>query len=83
MVAEVVPGVQLLPRALELANRIAANPGHATRMTKRLMREGAHMKLPALLELAAGYQAMAHYTQDHHEAIAAFLGKRGPEFKNK
>ena len=83
LVAEVVPGEKLMGRALELAGKIAANPGHATRMAKRLMREGAHMKLHSLLELAASYQAIAHYTQDHHEAIAAFLGKRAPEFKDK
>lgn len=83
LVAEVLPGEALLDRALELAGKIAANPGHATRMAKRLMREGAHMKLPTLLELAAGYQALAHNTHDHHEAIAAFLGKRAPEFKDQ
>ncbi|MEC3948271.1 enoyl-CoA hydratase-related protein [Sphingobium sp. HWE2-09] len=83
LVAEVVAGDQLMHRALELAGKIAANPGHATRMAKRLMREGAHMTLPSLLELAAGYQAMAHHTHDHHEAIAAFLGKRAPEFEDK
>ncbi|WP_375195082.1 crotonase/enoyl-CoA hydratase family protein [Sphingobium sp.] len=83
LVAEVVPGDALLARAQALAAKIAANPGHATRMAKRLMREGAHMKLPTLLELAAGYQALAHYSEDHHEAIAAFLGKRAPEFKDK
>ena len=83
LVAEVVAGDQLMHRALDLAGSIAANPGHATRMAKRLMREGAHMTLPSLLELAAGYQAMAHHTHDHHEAIAAFLGKRAPEFEDK
>lgn len=83
LVAEVVSADSVLDRALELAHKIAANPGHATRMAKRLMREGAHVKLPTLLELAAGYQAMAHYTEDHHEAIAAFLGKRAPEYKDK
>lgn len=83
LVAEVVPGDRLLPRAKELAAKIAANPGHATRMAKRLMREGAHMKLPTLLELAAGYQALAHYSEDHHEAIAAFLGKRAPNYEDR
>lgn len=83
LVAEVLPPDQLMSRAVDLAGRIAANPGHATRMAKRLMREGADMKLSTLLEMAAGYQAMAHYTEDHHEAIAAFLGKRAPEFKDK
>lgn len=82
LVAEVVAPDVLLDRAVDLARRIAANPGHATRMAKRLMREGADMKLPTLLEMAAGYQALAHYAGDHHEAIAAFLEKRAPEFKN-
>jgi enoyl-CoA hydratase/carnithine racemase len=83
LVAEVLPGERLLGRAAELARSIAGNPGHATRMAKRLMREGAHMKLPTLLELAAGYQAMAHYSEDHHEAVGAFLEKRVAEFKDK
>lgn len=83
LVAEVLPADRLLDRALELATKIAANPGHATRLAKRLMREGAHMQLPTLLELAAGYQALAHNAQDHHEAVAAFLGKRAPEFTDK
>ncbi len=83
LVAEVLPGDRLLARAGDLARSIAANPGHATRMAKRLMREGAHMKLPTLLELAAGYQAMAHYNEDHHEAVDAFLEKRAAEFKDK
>ncbi|MCP1471755.1 enoyl-CoA hydratase/carnithine racemase [Sphingobium sp. OAS761] len=83
LVAEVLPADALMPRAVELATKIAANPGHATRMAKRLMREGARMSLPTLLEMAAAYQAAAHHTEDHHEAIAAFLGKRPPEFKDK
>jgi len=82
LVAEVLPAESLLERALEIAHKIAANPSHATRMAKRLMHEGEHMQLRSLLELAASYQAAAHHTQDHHEAIAAFLEKRSPEFKN-
>jgi enoyl-CoA hydratase/carnithine racemase len=81
LVAEVVPAGQLLERALELAGRIAANPGHATRMAKRLMREGADMKLDSLLQMAAAFQALSHHTADHHEAIAAFLEKRAPRFE--
>ena len=82
LVSEVVPADQLLARARELASRIAANPGHATRMAKRLLREGQDMKLGPLLELSAAYQALAHYTEDHEEAIAAFLEKRQPGFKD-
>lgn len=80
LVAEVVAPDQLLPRAQDIAHRIAANPGHATRLAKRLLREGQDMKLGPLLELSAAYQALAHHTRDHDEAVAAFLEKRKPQF---
>jgi enoyl-CoA hydratase/carnithine racemase len=80
LIAETVPPEDVLARAQAVAARIAANPGHATRMTKRLLREGQDMKLAPLLELSAAYQALAHHSPDHHEAVAAFLEKRPPVF---
>jgi enoyl-CoA hydratase/carnithine racemase len=80
LVSRVVPSEQLLEEAVALARRIAANPGHAVRMTKRLMREAQHMRLGSLLELSAAYQALAHETADHREAVAAMLEKRQPAF---
>ncbi|WP_313054310.1 crotonase/enoyl-CoA hydratase family protein [Pseudomonas lopnurensis] len=69
--------------ALTLAERIAANPGHSLRLCKRLLREGQHMRLDSLLELSAAYQSLAHHTQDHHEAVAAFLDKRKPDYQDR
>ena len=83
LVADVVPGAALEQEAMALAVRIAANPSHALRMTKRLLREGQHMRLDSLLELSASFQALAHYTDDHHEAVAAFIEKRPPEYTGK
>lgn len=83
LVNEVTPPDKTMARALEVASAIAANPGHATRMAKRLLREGQDMKLAPLLELSAAYQALAHHTQDHDEAVNAFLEKRAPVFQNK
>ncbi|WP_226016530.1 crotonase/enoyl-CoA hydratase family protein [Novosphingobium sp. FKTRR1] len=83
LVAEVVAPEQVLERALAVARAIAANPGHATRMAKRLLREGQDMKLAPLLELSAAYQALAHHTCDHAEAVAAFLEKRPPAFTDQ
>jgi enoyl-CoA hydratase/carnithine racemase len=80
LVADVVPVADLEREALSLANRIAANPAHALRMTKRLLREGQHMRLDSLLELSAAYQALAHHTDDHLESVNAFLEKRPPQF---
>ena len=83
LVTEVTAPEQLLPRAQEIAHRIAANPGHATRLAKRLLREGQDMKLAPLLELSAAYQALAHHTADHDEAVAALLEQRAPKFTGK
>ncbi|MFY8196418.1 MAG: crotonase/enoyl-CoA hydratase family protein [Novosphingobium sp.] len=83
LVSEVVAPESLMSRAMEVAHAIAANPGHATRMAKRLLREGQDMKLAPLLELSAAYQALAHHTHDHHEAVSAFLDKRKPELQGE
>jgi enoyl-CoA hydratase/carnithine racemase len=80
LVSRVVPPEQLMTEALALAGKIAANPGTVLRMTKRLLREGQQTNLETLLELSAGYQAIAHHTADHHEAVRAFVEKRKPNF---
>ena len=76
LVSRVVPAAELLDAAMQLAQRIAANPPHALRMTKRLIREGQHTRLDTLLEMSAGFQALAHHTADHETALAGFLQRR-------
>lgn len=76
LVSRVVPPQDLLPAALQLAQRIAANPPHALRMTKRLIREGQHTRLDTLLEMSAGFQALAHHTAEHEAALEGFLQRR-------
>ena len=82
LVSDVVPKDDLLDAAKKVAHRIAGNPGAATRLTKRLLREAQGMSLAQLLELSAAYQALAHHTADHGEAVAAFLEKRPPSYTN-
>ncbi len=83
LVSEVVEPEACLDRALNIAGRIAANPGHATRMAKRLLREGQDMKLGPLLEMSAAFQALSHHTADHVEAVDAFVAKRRPIWTDK
>ena len=80
LVSRVVPAEALMDEAMALARKIAANPGGVLRMTKRLLREGERSSLESLLELSAGYQAIAHMSPDHHEAVNAFIEKRPPQF---
>lgn len=80
MVSRVVAPDQLLEEANKLAARVAVNPPQVLRMTKKLIREGQHLRLDSLLELSAAMQALAHHTQDHQEAVAALLEKRPARF---
>lgn len=80
LVSKVVPHDTLMDEAMRLARSIAAHPPLTLRLSKRLLRESQHVSLATSLEIAAAYQALAHYTQDHDEAVAAFLEKRAPTF---
>lgn len=73
LVSKVVAPEQLLPEARALAARIAANPGPALRMAKRLLLEGRHQRLDTVLEMSAALQALAHNTREHEQAIDVFL----------
>lgn len=81
MVNEVVPDDELMAAARRIADKIAANPPHATRMTKRLLRAAQTAELANILDMSAAMQALAHATADNDEAINAFLEKRTPNFK--
>lgn len=83
LVSKVVPDDELMANARQLADRIAVNPPHGVRMTKRLLWEGQTMELAPLLEMAACMQALAHATADHQEAISAFLEKRPAIFQGE
>lgn len=83
LVSRVVPHEELMAAAQALAGRIAANPPEMVRMTKRLLREGQHTRLSTLLEMSAAFQALAHSTEDHKEAVGAMLEKRKPTFTGR
>ncbi|WP_137390735.1 crotonase/enoyl-CoA hydratase family protein [Rhodoligotrophos defluvii] len=83
LVSRVVPEVELMSAARDIAEKIAANPPYAVRMTKRLLRESSRNGLQTILEMSAAMQALGHATEDHKEAIAAMLGKRAPRFTGR
>ncbi len=83
LVSDVVADDQLMAKAHEIASKIAANPPHAVRMTKRLLREAQTADLKNILEMSAAMQSLAHATRDNDEAISAFIEKRVPQFKGE
>jgi len=75
LVSKVVAPEFVMQEATTLATRIAANPVHALRMAKRLLREASHVRLETLLEMSAAFQAIAHFTPQHDEAIRNAFSK--------
>ena len=80
LVSRVVPADRLMDEARALAERICRQPPDVLRMTKRLLRDGMTQSFDAVMELSAAMQALAHQTEDHQEALAAFFEKRAPRF---
>ena len=73
----------LLPRAIELAKQIGENPPGALGSVKALVT--ANMAEPDVKEVQRREMAAlaeAYKSPEHHEAIAAFIEKRPPNFKN-
>lgn len=83
LVNRVVPHERLMEEALTTAGQIAAQPPHALRMAKTLMRQGRDQTFEQILELSAAMQALAHLTDDHQEGVAAVLNKRAPQFEGR
>jgi enoyl-CoA hydratase/carnithine racemase len=80
---EVVEPDDLLARARELAASFATKPPQAVRLTKRLLRYAQRMEFRDYLDVCALAQGMCHNTQDHIEAVSAFLEKRPPSFEGR
>jgi len=80
LVNQVVPHEDLMAETLKLAASIAAKPGPALRMAKRLLYQGRDTSLQQLLDQSAACQALCHHTDDHAEALTAIFEKRPPRF---
>lgn len=83
LLLDIVEPDQLLSRAQALAEQIAAKPPQALRLTKRLMKSAQKTELPEFLEMCAAFQGMCHNTEDHLEAVNAFVEKRSASFKGQ
>src|SRR5271168_1910879 len=83
LVTEVVPDAELMTTARAWADRLAAGPPIAIRVTKRMMYKQLSMHLENALEDAGLGTLVANYTQDVKEGTAAFHEKRKPKFEGR
>ncbi len=80
LITEAVPADQLGERVEELARRVIRVPTMAARLTKRAINMGLKRKMVDLMEAHLGLETMSHLSEDHAEAIHAFIEKRKPNF---
>lgn len=83
LINHVVPADQLMPKAMEFAARLAKGPTKAVRWTKvsvnKILRDTANLVLDTSLAL----EKQCFATEDHKEAIRAFVEKCEPKFQGK
>ncbi|WP_027859828.1 enoyl-CoA hydratase-related protein [Marinobacterium jannaschii] len=80
---EVVSPEALLEHTLSIAAQMAAKPPQALRLTKRLMKSAQRLELPDFLDQCALFQGICHNTEDHLEAVSAFIEKRPGDFNGR
>jgi E-phenylitaconyl-CoA hydratase len=83
LVSELCRPGDLLPRAREIAARIAMNAPLAVRAVKRLVQQGADMPLETAVRVENYVWGVLRDTEDRIEGRRAFQEKRPPEYRGR
>lgn len=73
----------VVPLAYKVAERMASLPPMAVQLTKRGFNKLHHARIEDGFDLGFYLEAMSLGTEDLHEAVAAFLERRKPDFKGQ
>lgn len=83
IVSKLLPDDKLMESAMELASRLAQGPAQSLSLIKYLVHQSMDMDFEESLSLAHVAQEVVRKTEDHKEAVQAFLEKRPPIFKGR
>ncbi len=83
IVNRVVPDAVLERESLALARRIASGPTIAYKYMKENLNRALEQDLRACMDVEAEQMVRTGMTEDHREAVKAFVDKREPTFKGR
>ena len=83
VVIRVVSDDNLLEETMKLATEMANGPRIALAYMKKNLNAAETGKLSDVFELEAWHHTRCGMTEDHKEAVQAFLEKRRPEFRGQ
>jgi enoyl-CoA hydratase len=83
LVHRVVPEVELLEKAMDMARELTTKSSISIRYAKEAINKGMDFTLEQGLRLEADLYFLLHTTKDRNEGIRAFQEKRTPRFEGK
>lgn len=84
LVSEIVGQDELLDRGLALADEMLATSPYGLRLSKQALNLNIDAQsLDAAMAIEDRQQVILSVTEDHREALAAFLEKRAPEYRER
>ena len=83
LITEACSQDELDARVQAVAETLAAGAAVAIRGTKRALNLVLRQQLEAVVDAHLGLETMSHLSEDHHEAVTAFVEKRSPVFTGR
>jgi enoyl-CoA hydratase/carnithine racemase len=80
MINYALPYDQMMPKAREIAQKLADGPQWAVRWTKVALNRIVKNRMEMTMDLAAALEMITLASDDHREAMSAFVEKRAPNF---